>query len=352
MSKKKKVIILLPADAKIGDIATRYSWELEALDPIGSEVKEVVAKTDADIIREAGDADAIITAWGTEVNRNIIHHLKKCVIIGVASIGVDMVDVEAATEAGIIVTNTPDIIIEDVADHTMMLLLGAARRIKLMEQMISRDEWFQSRAVLSEIPRLWGQTLGLISFGNVARAVARRAKPLGFHIMAYDPYVTELKMSGEGVEPVSFGELLERSDYISIHTPLNAETRHMLSTKEFKAMKSTAVLINTARGPVVDESALIKALQSNEIAAAGLDVLEIEPPDPDNPLFKMPNVTITPHVASITSRKLPEARRRVGREVALALTGRWPMSCVNPMLLPRAKLERWQPYPMDRGPNR
>ncbi len=141
MSKKKKVIILLPADEKIGDVATRYSWELEALDPIGAEVKEVVAKTDADIIREAGDADAIITAWGTEVNRNIIHHLKKCIIIGVASIGVDMVDVEAATEAGIIVTNTPDIIIEDVADHTMMLLLVAARRVKLMEQMIGRDDF-------------------------------------------------------------------------------------------------------------------------------------------------------------------------------------------------------------------
>lgn len=352
MSEKKEVVILLPAAAKIGDVATRYSWELEALEPIGAEVKEVVAKTDTDIIEGAGDADAIITSWGIEVNRNIIHHLKKCIIIGVSSIGVEMIDVKAATEAGIIVTNTPDIIIEDVADHTMMLLLGAARRVKLMEQMVGRGEWYQSRAVLTEIPRLWGQTLGLLSFGNVARAVARRAKPFGFHIIAYDPYVTELKMTGEGVEPVSFGELLERSDYISIHTPLNAETHHILSTKEFKAMKSTVVLINTGRGPIIDEGALIEALQSSEIAAAGLDVLETEPPDSDNPLFDMPNVIITPHVASVTLRKLPEARRRVGREVALALTGRWPMSCVNPMLLPRVELERWQPYPMDRGPNR
>ncbi|MEE9557163.1 MAG: NAD(P)-dependent oxidoreductase, partial [Candidatus Adiutricales bacterium] len=151
---------------------------------------------------------------------------------------------------------------------------------------------------------------------------------------------------------VSLRELLKRSDYISMHPPLNEETYHMLSTEDFKAMKNTAVIINTGRGPTIDESALIEALQSGEIAAAGLDVLETEPPDPDNPLLKMANVIITPHVASATARMWPETRRRVGREVALALTGRWPRSCVNPMVLPRVPLERWQPYPMERGPNR
>ena len=352
MSRKRKVVVLLPANASPGDIPKRYPWELEALEPIGARIKEAVAGTDTDIIRDCQDADGIITAWGITLNRDIIRRLKRCVVIGVASIGVDMIDVKAATEAGIIVTNIPDIVIEDVADHTMMLLLGAARRVKLMEQMARRGEWHASRAILSEIPRLWGQTLGLLSFGNVAQAVARRAKPFGFHIIAYDPYVTELKMTGEGVEPVSFGELIERSDYISVHAPLNAETRHILSTREFKAMKSAAVLINTGRGPTVDEKALIKALREGEIAAAGLDVLETEPPVADHPLFDMPNVIITPHVASITSRKLAEARRRVGREVAHVLTGRWPMSCVNPTVLPRVELERWQPYPMDRGPNR
>jgi D-3-phosphoglycerate dehydrogenase len=145
---------------------------------------------------------------------------------------------------------------------------------------------------------------------------------------------------------------MERSDYISMHPPLNDETYHMLSTEAFKAMKNTAVLVNTGRGPTIDESALIEALRNGQIAAAALDVMEQEPPDPQNPLLQMPNVIFTPHVASATTRMWPETRRRVGREVALALTGRWPRSCVNPTVLPKVTLVRWQPYPMERGPNR
>jgi len=352
MAEQKKVVAQLPAFAKLGDIGKRYTWELEALELIGAELVEVAADTDEEFVEGAKDADAVITSWGIDMNRNIIQGLEKCVIIGVGSVGVDMVDVEAATEAGIVVTNTPDIFIEEVADHAMMLILGAARRVKLMDQIAARGDWYQGRPILTEIPRLWGQTLGLLSFGNVARAVARRAKPFGFQIIAHDPYVSELKMTGEGVEPVSLGELLERADYLSIHPPHNAETHHMLSTKEFDRMKSTAVVVNTGRGPAIDEAALIKALQEEKIAAAALDVLEKEPPDPDNPLLKMANVIVTPHVASGTTRMRPATRRRVGREVALALTGRWPMSPVNPTVMPRVKLERWQPYPMDRGPNR
>ena len=151
---------------------------------------------------------------------------------------------------------------------------------------------------------------------------------------------------------MSKGELLERSDYISIHSPHNEETEHAFSNGEFDAMKDTAVIVNTARGPIIDEPALIEALQSGKIAAAGLDVLEQEPPAPDNPLLNMENVTVTPHVASATTRMRPETRRRVGREVALVLRGKWPMSCVNPTVLPKVTLERWQPYPMNRGPNR
>jgi D-3-phosphoglycerate dehydrogenase len=234
----------------------------------------------------------------------------------------------------------------------MMLLLAAGRRTKQMDQMVGSGDWFKGRPLLSETPRLMGQTLGLIAFGNVARCVARRAKAFGLHVIAHDPYVSELSISAEGVEPVSFGELLERSDYVSMHAPLNDETRHMLSTAAFAAMKPTAVIVNTGRGPTIDETALIAALRSGRIAAAGLDVLEQEPPARDNPLLAMSNVVITPHVASATSRMRPETRRRVGREVALVLKGKWPMSCVNPTVLPRTSLERWQPYPMTRGPNR
>ena len=137
-----------------------------------------------------------------------------------------------------------------------------------------------------------------------------------------------------------------------MHAPLNAETRHLLDGAAFERMKPTAVIVNTARGPIIRESDLITALENGAIAAAGLDVLEEEPPAPNNPLLAMDNVIVTPHVASATTRMRPETRRRVGREVALVLRGRWPMSCVNPTVLPRVTLERWQPYPMNRGPNR
>jgi D-3-phosphoglycerate dehydrogenase len=352
MSDSKKVVVQLPPVANEAPVSERYSLELEALAPIGAEIVEVAGGSEATFIEGAKDADALITSWGIMISEKIITAMDKCVVIGVGSVGVDMVDVEAATAAGIVVTNVPDVFIEEVADHALMLLLASARRLKLMDKMSGNGDWYKGRPVLNEVPRLWGQTLGLLSFGNVARAVSRRAKAFGFHVIAHDPYVTELKMTGEGVEPVSFGELLQRSDYLSIHPPLNAETRKMMGESEFKAMKNTAVLVNTGRGPAVDEAALINALQQGEIAAAGLDVLEREPPAPDNPLLSMDNVIITPHAASATSRMRPETRRRTGREVSLALSGRWPMSCVNPTVLPRIDLERWQPYPMERGPNR
>ena len=234
----------------------------------------------------------------------------------------------------------------------MALLLGCARRTKIMDIMSANGDWWKGRPLLSNIPRLMGQTLGLYGFGNVSRCVARRAKAFGMQLIAYDPYVRELTISDAEVEPVSFNEMLERSDYISIHAPHNEETEHAFNEKAFKRMLNHAAIINTARGPLIDESALIEALNNGDIAAAGLDVLEQEPPQPDNPLFSMENVTVTPHVASATTRMRPETRRRVGREVGLVLRGRWPMSCVNPTVLPKATLERWQPYPMNRGPNR
>jgi D-3-phosphoglycerate dehydrogenase len=352
MSPPKKVVVQLPKVAEEAPVTQRYSLELEALGPLGVELVEVDGSTEESFIAGAREADALITSWGIKISNRIIRELGRCVVIGVGSVGVDMVDVQAATRAGIVVTNVPDVFIEEVADHAMMLLLACARRVKMMDAMVVRGDWFQGRPVLNEIPRLWGQTLGLIAFGNVARAVARRARPFGLTVIACDPYVSELKMTSEGVEPVSFRELLARADYISMHPPLNGETRGMMGADQFRAMKQTAVLVNTARGPLVDEAALIEALGSGEIAAAGLDVLEREPPRPDNPLLAMDNVILTPHAASATSRMRPETRRRVGREVSLALRGLWPMSCVNPSVLPRVPLERWQPYPMERGPNR
>ena len=348
---KKKVGIQLPKQAQNQTIEERWSLELEALAPI-ADIIEIRADTPQEFADGVRDMDAIITSWGLRIDKQVIDALEKAVCIGVGSVGVDMVDIEAATAAGLVVTNVPDVFIEEVADHAMALLLDMARLTPTMVRMAREGDWYQARPILSRIPRLFGQTLGLFGFGNVSHCTARRAKAFGLNIIAYDPYVSELEITKEGVEPVGFNELLERSDYLSIHTPHNDETEHAFNSDAFARMKETAFLVNTARGPIVDELALIEALRTGQIAGAGLDVLEQEPPERDNPLLTMDNVVVTPHVASATTRMRPETRRRVGREVALVLRGKWPMSCVNPTVLPKVTLDRWQPYPMNRGPNR
>ena len=348
---KKKVAMQLPRRADVANLAQKYALELEALGPV-ADIVEVESPTPEAFAEGAKDCDAIITSWGIHLNKPIIERLNKCVVIGLGSVGVDMVDVEAATDAGIVVTNTPDVFIEEVADHAMMLLLSAIRRTKEQNLFASENEWHKGRPQLNHVPRLMGQTLGLVSFGNVARCTAKRALAFGLNVIAYDPYVSEITMSEFGVQPVPWGELLERSDYISVHSPHNEETEHLLNADAFNKMKDGVVIVNTARGPIIKEVDLIEALRDGKVQSAGLDVLEREPPDPQNPLLAMPNVIVTPHVASASTRMRPTARRRVGREVALALRGKWPMSCVNPTVLPKTPLERWQPVPMMRGPNR
>ncbi len=273
-------------------------------------------------------------------------------MIGCGSVGTDTVDVDAATDAGIPVTNVPDVFIEEVADHTLTILLAAHRRLYEMRELILAGRWAEGHPYLRQFPRLWGQTIGLISYGNVARAVARRCHAFGLRVLAHDPYVSELEMTTDGVEPVGYLELFERSDFVSNHAPLNEETRGMITREHFLAMKSSALFINAGRGPCHDEDALIEALQRGEIAGAGLDVFETEPVDTENPLLRMDNVIITPHVASATARMMPETRRRLGQELAAALQGRWPRSVVNPSVLTTSELRRWQPMPMSRGPNR
>ena len=348
---RKRVAMQLPRAADVADLEQRYALELEALAPI-ADIVEVASPTPEAFVEGAADCDAVITSWGIRMDESVVGRLDKCVVIGVGSVGVDMVDVEAATRAGIVVTNTPDVFIEEVADHAMMLLLAAVRRTKEQNALAAEGHWWRGRPMLNHVPRLMGRTLGLLSFGNVARCTAVRAQAFGLNVIAYDPYVSELTISEHGVEPVAWGELLERSDYLSIHSPDNEETHHSLNAQAFEQMKDGVVIVNTSRGTIIDETDLIAALQSGRVQSAGLDVLEKEPPDPDNPLLTMPNVIITPHVASASTRMRPTARRRVGREVALVLRGKWPMSCVNPTVLPKTPLERWQPYPMSRGPNR
>ena len=347
---KYKVVTQKPAGVTFDLADGQYKLERLALDAIDAEIIEIDASSEEEFINEAKDADAVI-ARGRRISREIIEGLENCKVISLGSVGADTVDVAAATDRGIPVTNVPDTFIEEVADHTIMMLLASFRRLNILDQMVRENRWSDGRPFISEFPRLWGQTIGFISFGHVAKAVSLRAKAFGLHMIAYDPYIEELGMTEYGVEPVStLEEMLNRSDFVSMHAPSTQEVHHLMSEAEFQQMKPTALFINNGRGPTVDEKALIKALEQGWIAGAGLDVLEQEPPEPENPLLHMENVILTPHIASASKRMAPETRRRVGQEISLVLTGRWPKSCVNPAVLADSGLKRWQPYSMGRGP--
>ncbi len=341
--------IVTPAGASFTVAGGGYALESEALEGLDAEIVE--APTDiAGFIAAAKDADAVY-AKGIPITREIIDGLERCKVIALGSVGVDSVDVKAATERGIPVTNIPDTFIEEVADHAMTLLLGGFRRLVEQDRMARDGRWREGRPALLKIPRLMGQTLGFISFGRVARAVARRAAPFGLRMMAYDPFVEEMQISEYGVQPATLTEVLTQSDFVSMHAPARPEVHHMLKEQHFRQMKPSAIFINTGRGPTVQEEALIKALQEGWIAHAALDVLEVEPPSHNNPLLRMENVTLTAHVASASARFDEARKRRVGHELALVLQGKWPMSCVNPAVLQNTALRRWQPIGMGRGPN-
>ena len=305
--------------------------EREILDQGGCDLVEVVAESEDDYIESAKDADAILCqGGGIKISQKIIESLENCRIIALPSVGFDFVDIAAATLRNIWVTNTPDVFIEEVADHTMALLLASWRRLITQDNMVRTGRWMEARPMLNQFPRLYGQTIGFIAFGNIPKAVCRRAKPFGLNLLAFDPYIHELELIKYGVEPISqLSELLSRSDIVSAHLPLSEQTYKMISEAEFKQMKATAIFLNTGRGSTVDETSLIKALQENWIAFAGLDVFEKEPIDPENPLLKMENVILTAHAASASARMPVEARRRAAREVLRVLEGQAPISPVN-----------------------
>jgi D-3-phosphoglycerate dehydrogenase len=323
---------------------------MEALQGLDAEIIEAPATEDGFIAAAAEEADAVY-AKGMRFTKRVVESLVKCRSITLGSVGVDSVDVKAATARGIPVTNVPDTFIEEVADHAMTLLLAGFRRVIEQDRMVREGRWAEGRPALLKIPRLMGQTLGFVSFGRVARAVARRAKPFGLQMMAYDPFVEEQILPEYGVIPATLNEVLERSDFVSMHAPARPECEKMLREEHFRRMKKTAIFVNTGRGPTVDEAALIKALQEGWIAHAALDVLEVEPPSHNNPILRMENVTLSAHTASASARFDEARKRRVGQELALVLQGKWPMSCVNPAVLQTTKLQRWQPIGVVRGPN-
>jgi D-3-phosphoglycerate dehydrogenase len=285
-------------------------------------------REEADIIAHTHDAHGLIVS-SSPITRSVMSALTQLKVVVRTGVGYDVIDVPAATDLGIVVVNIPDLWIREVANHALALLLAWNRKILILNAEVKSGVW-QSQ-VPGPTGSLHGETVGVVGFGNIGRAFARRVAALETQVIAYDPYVDDAQFATLGVERVSsLGELATRSDYVSIHTLLNAETRHLINEAFLRQMKPTACLINTSRGPVVDEQAVIRALQEKWIAGAALDVREQEPAAPDSPLVHMENVILTPHAAYFSTPAVAQVPRRCGEEVARALTGQRPLHVVNP----------------------
>jgi D-3-phosphoglycerate dehydrogenase / 2-oxoglutarate reductase len=311
--------------------------EIEEITRISARLISVNCDNDEEIIAKAADADAIITT-DARITRRVLAKLPNLQVVVRYGIGYDTIDVEAATENHVLVVNIPDYSFDEVSNHALALLLACSRKLVITNDLAKANQWTYANTILAPMGPITGQVLGLVGCGNIARMVAKKAQAFGLIIVGYDPYLDLQIASNAGIRLVTFAELLSISDYVSVHTPLTAETRHLVGEKEFRMMKSTAYIINTSRGPVVDESALIKALQEKSIAGAGIDVLEKEPPNPDNPLLKMENVIVTPHTAYYSDQSAVRLRRSVGSEAARVLSGKWPKNLVNKGVQPKKPL--------------
>lgn len=281
-----------------------------------------------DIADELVDADGVLNLR-SDVDGQLLDRMDDCRIVARYGIGVDNVDVEAATKRGIYVTNVPDYCREEVATHALSLLLSLYRGTTRYDASVADGEW--DRDVVTPIHRLSTQTLGVVGFGAIGRAVADRATALGFDVITSDPFVDEATAADHGVELVPFEDVLERADAVTIHSPLTDDTRGMVDAAAFERMKSSAVLVNVARGPVVEGDALRGALDAGRIAGAGLDVFPDEPPAEDDPLRNHERVVATPHVAWYSEEANAERRRAAAENVRAVLNGERPENAVNDM---------------------
>jgi len=301
--------------------------EDEELEAVNAEVVWGQCESPEDVLDLARDAHAIIVEYAP-ITREVIAGLERCQIISRYGIGVDNVAVEAATEKGIVVTNVPDYCLDEVADHTMALLLALARKITRLDRATKQGRWDVWSAA-APVYGLRDSSLGLIGFGQTARRAATRAQGFGMQVLAHDPWIDEESFHEYNATSTSLDELLRLSDFVSLHTRLTDDTYHLIGEDKLKRMKPHAFLINTARGDIVDERALFRALTEGWIAGAAVDVLAQEPPPPDYQLVSLDNIIVTPHAAFYSERSIQELRRRATREVVRVLQGLEPASPVN-----------------------
>lgn len=322
---KPKVVI---TDYDFGDVAV----ETEILEAAGAEVIALQAKRQEDLFDVAPHCAAMMNQYA-RIGKETITRMRNCEVIARYGVGVDIVDVGTATEKGILVTNVQNYCTEEVADHAIALWLTLARKLPDYDRATHAGIWkWQSG---QPVYRLRGRTMGVVSLGKIGQAIVARAQSFGVTVIAYDPYLPREVAAKIGVELVSKPELLARSDYILMQAPMTPNTHHFLSDAEFSVMKPGAILVNTGRGPTVDNKALFRALTEGHLAAAGLDDPEEEPakranwtPE-DNPLFTLPNVLVTPHAAYYSEESIHAARVTAATQVAKVLTGQNPDYTVN-----------------------
>ena len=300
--------------------------EQKILETADAEMITAQCRTEEDVIEAAQGVDGIICQYAP-ITKKVIDQLDNCKIVARYGVGFDTIDVPAATEKGIMVTNVTDYCLDEVSNHAFALLMACARKVVQLHESVQNGTW--DSKIAKPIYRLNGQTLGLIGLGNIPQSLAVKAKAFGLKILAYDPFVSTDLAKELGVKLVELDELCAESDYISVHPPLNKHTEGMVSDDQFKAMKETAYIINTSRGAVIDEAALIRALEANEIAGAGLDVLETEPIAKDSPLLSMSNVIINPHSAYYSVESELELKQKTAQNVADAISGKVPVYLVN-----------------------
>lgn len=311
-------------------VLTDYVWEsLDVEKNILGDLADLVplqTKKPEEFLREAEECDALLNTYAGPITAEVMARMPKCRIIARYGIGVDTIDLDAATQTGIIVTNNPTYCIEEVAEHTMALVLACARKVAFYDRLVRGGRW--------EVPpgkpmfRLSGSTLGLLGFGNIARQVAKRAAAFGMRILFADPFVEEGQHDAPG-KKTEFQNLLGESDFVSLHPPLTPETRKMIGEEALSHMKPTAFLINCSRGPVVDTDALVRALDAKKIAGCALDTTDPEPLPVPHPLRGREDVILTPHVAWYSEQALVGLQAGAPGEVRRVLTGQWPVNVVN-----------------------
>jgi len=293
---------------------------------LGAELRVAKSRETADVLDVSRDADGIISCY-SDMNADVIAQLERCKVIARTGTGYNNIDVDAATKAGMYVTNVRAYCDDEVSDHAMALLLALARKIPYLNGEVNAGRWDESAA--KPLHRIRGKVLGLAGFGNIPRQVAAKAQAFGISVIAHDPFVDADTYASFGVRGVSLDEMFEQADYFSVHAPLNDETHNMFDATAFARMKPGAFLVNTARGPLVDVEALADALDAGQVAGAGLDVLPDEPPASDLRLLGRDNVILTPHVGFYSEDSVVDLQELTAKQVALVLSGQEPQFAVN-----------------------